>query len=187
MLEGIYTGLRGIEADDLPKLLKWRNRPEFRRFFREHRELTSEQQSAWYEDIVLKDQSVKMFAIVALDDGRLLGACGLCYVDWINRSADFSIYIGDRDLYIDETLAPDAAWTLLAYGFGELNLHRVWAEIYTIDEAKQAFFQGLGFLLDGRHRETYWSDGAWHDSLFYGLLRQDYLAKAEDVARDGAI
>lgn len=182
MLEGKYTGLRGIEAADLPLLLKWRNRPEFRRFFREHRELTSEQQTGWYENVVLKDASVKMFAIVSLDDGRLLGACGLCYIDWINRSADFSIYIGDGDLYIDEALAPDAARTLLAYGFGELNLHRVWAEIYSIDTAKQSFFDGLGFQLDGRHRETYWSDGTWHDSLFYGLLRQEYLAQSDSEA-----
>lgn len=179
MLEGKHTGLRGIEADDLMMLLEWRNKPGFRRFFREHRELTREQQTAWYENIVLKDPSVKMFAIAALDDGRLLGACGLCYIDWINRSADFSIYIGDGDLYIDDTLAPDAAHTLLEYGFGELNLHRVWAEIYSIDTAKQAFFEALGFRRDGRHRETYWSDGEWHDSLFYGLLRQEYLAMVE--------
>lgn len=174
MLKGEHTGLRGIETGDLAQLLEWRNRPDFRRYFREYRELTIEQQTGWYENVVLNDPAVRMFAIVALDDDRLLGACGLCYIDWVNRNADLSIYIGDGGAYIDDVLAPDAANTLLRYGFGELNLHRVWAEIYSIDKAKQAFFPTLGFSLDGTHRQTYWCDGAWHDSLFYGLLRDEF-------------
>ena len=44
-------------------------------------------------------------AFEELATGRLLGACGLCYIDFINRSADFSIYIGADDLYIDELYA----------------------------------------------------------------------------------
>lgn len=174
MLTGEHTGLRGIESGDLAQLLEWRNRPDFRRYFREYRELTSEQQAAWYENVVQRDRSVRMFAIVSLDDGRLLGACGFCYIDWVNRNADFSIYIGDDGAYIDDVLAPDAAAILLRYGFDEMNLHRVWTEIYSIDEAKQAFFPALGFTLDGTHRQTYWCDGEWHDSLFYGLLRDEF-------------
>jgi len=42
MLKGNYVGLRAIECSDLPKLMSFRNRPEYRRFFREYRELNSE-------------------------------------------------------------------------------------------------------------------------------------------------
>lgn len=174
MLQGEHTGLRAIETGDLAQLLEWRNQPDFRRYFREYRELTSEQQTAWFENVVVKDPTVRMFAIVSLEDQRLLGACGLCYIDWVNRNADLSIYIGDGGVYIDETFAPDAAKTLLKYGYEQLNLHRVWSEIYSIDKAKQAFFSGLGFTLDGTHRQTYWCDGEWHNSLFYGLLRDEF-------------
>ena len=73
---------------------------------------------------------------------------------------------------------PDAARVLLRYGFGELNLHRVWTEIYSIDEAKQRFFDTLGFSLDGRHRETHWTEGGWVDSLYYGLLADDWKAQS---------
>ena len=173
---GNSIGLRAITRDDLAQLLEWRNRPEFRRYFREYREISPEQQERWFEKSVLGDPAIRMFAIEALADGRLLGACGLCYIDGINRNADFSIYIGADGLYIDETLAPDAARVLLRYGFEELNLHRIWAEIYSIDTAKQQLFDTLGFTLDGRHRETHWTEGRWVDSLFYGLLVDDWKA-----------
>ena len=49
MLIGKYTGLRALEISDLEKLLEWRNQPEYRRFFREYRELNSENQKRWFE------------------------------------------------------------------------------------------------------------------------------------------
>ena len=173
MLKGNVVGLRAIERADLPILLEYRNRPHFRRFFREYRELSPEHQAAWFEKQVMADPSVRMFAIEELDSGRLLGACGLCYIDGINRSADFSIYIGADDLYIDDIFAPDAARIMIRYGFQELNLHRLWSEIYDIDEAKARFFESLGFQIEGRHRQTHWTEGSWVDSIFWGLLRTD--------------
>ncbi len=159
MLKGEHVGLRAIERADLPKLLEWRNRPELRRHFREYRELGIDQQTEWYETKVLKDPCVRMFSVVDARTGDLLGACGLCYIDWPNRNADLSVYIGAADLYIDDRLAPDAVKVLLRYGFEELNLHRVWSEIYELDGPKKRMFESLGFHLDGRHLETHWSEG----------------------------
>jgi RimJ/RimL family protein N-acetyltransferase len=175
VLKGKIVGLRAIERADLPALLAFRNKPEFRRFFREYRELSSSDQERWFETVVLKDPSVRMFSIVEPHNDRLLGACGLCYINWVDRNADLSIYIGANDLYIDDKFAPDAARTLIRYGFDEVGLHRIWAEIYSIDEQKQKFFSDLGFALDGRHRESHWTEGGWVDSLFYGLLASPHL------------
>ena len=41
--------------------------------------------------------------------------------------------------FVDDVFAPDTAEVLMAYGFGELNLHRIWAEIYDIDAPKTKF------------------------------------------------
>lgn len=175
MLRGTLVGLRAIERSDLPQLLSWRNQEDFRRFFREYRELSSEHQDRWFENSVMNDPRTRMFAIEELATQRLLGACGLCYIDWVNRNADFSIYIGADWLYIDDRLAPDAARVMARYGFDELGLHRLWAEIYAFDAAKTAFFERLGFTLEGRHRQTHWSGGEWHDSLYYSLLVHEAL------------
>lgn len=138
MLKGKYVGLRAIEESDLSQLLLWRNQPNYRRFFREYRELSQTNQRNWFDSKVLNDKSTEMFSIVDINTGELLGACGLCYIDWINRNADFSIYIGKDDLYIDEKYAIEAAQIMMKYGFEELNLHRLWSEIYSFDEAKKS-------------------------------------------------
>lgn len=177
MLTGAHTGLRAIEEGDLEQLLAWRNQPGFRRYFREWRELSMADQRDWFTKVVRGDPRTRMFAIERLADGALLGASGLCYFDPVNRNADFSIYIGRDDLYIDDVLAVDAARVMLRFGFEEMNLHRVWAEIYSIDTPKQRFFDILGFTLEGRHRQTHWTEGGWCDSLFYGLLRDEWAAK----------
>jgi len=173
MIKGDYIGLRAIEKKDLDKLLEWRNKAEFRLFFREYRELGTDNQLQWYEKLVLNDPNTRMFAIVELKTNELIGACGLCYIDWVNRNADFSIYIGKDDLYIDDVYAIDAAKEMEKYGFEELNLHRLWAEIYSIDEKKIKFFKELQFEKEGRFKETHWTQGCWVDSFFYGKLNID--------------
>ena len=173
MLKGSFVGLRAIERADLSILLEFRNNPEYRRYFREYRELSMANQNVWYDEIVMKDLKTAMFSIIELESDRLLGACGLCYIDWINKNADFSIYIGADNLYIDDKFAPDAGLVMVRYGFEELRLHRLWAEIYDFDDDKRKFFENLGFELEGRHRETHWSEGKWHDSLFYSLLNDE--------------
>ena len=170
MLKGKYVGLRAIEESDLSQLLLWRNQPNYRRFFREYRELSQTNQRNRFDSKVLNDKSTEMFSIVDINTGELLGACGLCYIDWINRNADFSIYIGKDDLYIDEKYAIEAAQIMMKYGFEELNLHRLWSEIYSFDEAKKVMFDRLGFKLEGVHKETHWTEGNWCDSLFYGYI-----------------
>ena len=64
---------------------------------------------------------------------------------------------------------------MVCYGFEELGLHRLWAEIYDFDESKKRFFEMLNFKLDGCHRQTHWAEGGWRDSLIYGLLKDDLI------------
>ncbi len=173
MLKGNHVGLRAIEKEDLPKLMQWRNNPELRKFFRETNEINSINQQKWYESIIDKNSAHKMFSIINLETNELMGACGLCYIDWVNRSADFSIYLGYDNLYIDKVYAIDSAKIMQEYAFSVLNLHRLWAEIYSIDSAKKEFFNTLGFTFEGEFRETYWYDNKWHNSLFYSLLSSD--------------
>lgn len=170
MLKGEVIGLRAIERNDLSTLLNWRNNPDMRRFFREYRELGFDHQQSWYENKVLNDPNTRMFAIVDIKTEELIGACGLCYIDWINRSADFSIYIGRNDIYIDELYAVDAAKIMRSYGFNELHLHRLWAEIYSFDEKKINLFETLGFIREGYFKETHWTNGCWVDSIYYTLI-----------------
>lgn len=173
MINGSFTGLRAIEKEDIFQLLEWRNLPGLRKYFREYRELNYMNQESWFENIVQNDKNTLMFSIVDRNSDALIGACGLCYIDWLQRNADFSLYIGAGNVYIDEKFAPDAGKVLIRYGFDELNLHRIYAEVFEFDTPKQKLMDNLGFKLEGTLRETHWSEGKWNDSLVYGILKSD--------------
>ena len=162
MITGDVVGLRAIEHDDLASFLEWRNKPNLRRNFREYKELSFSNQENWFNNIVLNSPNHIMFSIVNLENGELIGACGLNYIDWLN---------------IDEKFAPDATKLLLDYGFNELNLHRIYVEIYDIDVKKQKLLEDLNFTFDGLLRETHWTEGKWCNSLFYSILKNEYSLK----------
>ena len=175
MIKGKLVGLRAVEKKDLELLKQWRNIEEFRKNFREVRELNQANQEAWFENSCINNPNNFMFTIVELETGEAIGACGLLYINWIIRSADFSFYIGKDEQYIDNLgYAEDAAGLLINYGFGELNLNKLWMELYEYDYLKIEFFkEKFDFKVDGRLRQNCFHNGKFYDSLIISLLNSD--------------
>lgn len=176
MIFGNKVGLRAIEKSDLTLMRDWRNIDSFRENFREFRELNLDNQLDWYDRTVVKSKNDFMFMIVDKTSGDSLGVCGLCYCNWINRSADFSFYIGHEGLYIDSLgIAEDAARVLIDYGFKVLNLNKIWMELYEFDEKKISFFtQKFGFKIDGNLRDNCYHKGQYWDSKIISLLHKEW-------------
>ena len=172
MIKGKRVGLRALERTDLELARDWRNLTHFRRNFREFRELNLVNQERWFERISASANDF-MFMIVRLTDQEPLGVCGLVYVNWVIRSADFSLYLGYQEKYIDEEgLAEEAARLSIDYAFNTLNLHKVWTELYEFDEQKIAMFsKRLGFERDGTLRDNCFEDGRYWNSYIYSLIR----------------
>ena len=158
MKRGDKVYLAAIERQDLTKLIKWRNLEDFKRHFREYREINTDMQEKWYNK-VLNDLSTLMFSIKRINDNELLGCCGLCYINWIHRHADLSLYIGFNEEYIDkEGYAYESCKLLFDYGLNQLGLNKIWTEIYEFDDKKKDLYNSLGFKLDGILRKNYFYD-----------------------------
>jgi RimJ/RimL family protein N-acetyltransferase len=171
MIKGKKVGLRAVEKPDLQQLRDWRNLESFRKNFREVRELNMLSQEKWYEKLNLSTNDF-MFTIVDLSTNEVIGACGLLYINWIIRSADFSFYIGKDELYIDEQgYAEESAKLLIEYGFNQLNLHKIWMELYEFDKLKINFFKDkFLFKVDGILRDNCFENGKYWNSLIISLL-----------------
>ena len=175
MLVGEKVSLHAVENEDLNQLKDWRNNTEFRKHFREYRELNMRQQEIWFEEKVVKDPTTLMFSIRRLEDNQLLGCCGFVYINWVHRHADLSLYIGWREAYIDKKgYAEESCKLLLDYGFNELCLNKVWTEIYEFDKKKKTLYDKFSFKQDGLLRQNYWYDNKWWDSRILSLLSSEY-------------
>jgi RimJ/RimL family protein N-acetyltransferase len=175
MIEGKRTGLRAVEREDLKLLRDWRNNEQFRRHFREVRELSMFHQERWIEALINRPNDY-MFIIVDLATNEAIGAAGILYINNVLRSGDFSFYIGKENVYIDqEGIALDAAQTLIRYGFDTLNLHKIWMELYEYDQKKMDFFtKELDFKVDGKLRDNCFDGGKYYDSYMLSLLEDEY-------------
>jgi RimJ/RimL family protein N-acetyltransferase len=175
MIKGKKVGLRAVEKDDLTMLRDWRNIPAFRKNFREHRELNMVNQENWLTKVNASSNDY-MFIIERLADRKPLGACGLLYTSWIVRSADFSFYIGFEERYIDDVgYAEEAAALLIDYGFRNLNLHKIWMELYEFDTLKLDFFlKKFQFKIDGVLRDNCFEEGRYWNSMLISLLASEY-------------
>ena len=177
MIKGKHVGLRAVEREDLKLLRDWRNISNFRKNFREVRELSLADQEKWFESLQETRHINFMFTIVRIEDNKPIGACGLLYTSWIVRSADFSFYIGDNEAYIDEQgLASEAASLLIEFGFESLNLNKIWMELYEFDDKKLEFFKNqFKFKEDGRLRQNCFEKGKYWDSFIISLLKKEWL------------
>lgn len=176
MIKGSLVGLRAIEKEDLPFLRDWRNISYFRKHFREVRELNLADQESWFEHLQGSTNTNFMFSIVRLEDNELMGACGLLYTNWIARYADVSMYIGDEEAYVDNRgYAQESIRLLLNYGFHNLNLNKVWMELYEYDHEKLSLFvESFGFQRDGLLRQNCFEGGRYWDSHIISLLSSDF-------------
>ena len=85
------------------------------------------------------------------------------------------IRIGKDFSYIDsEGIAEEACKLLFQYGFGELNLEKIWTEIYEFDSPKYELYKKINFQQDGILRRQYFHDGKWWDSYILSLLKDEF-------------
>ena len=174
MKKGNRVYLDTIMQSDLEQLRAWRNHEPFKRNFREFREISESMQEKWMSNIVNNNPNHLMFAIRDTITSKLIGCTGLTYINWVYKNADLSIYIGDKFSYINDERADETLSLLLDYGFNQLNLHRIWTEIYSFDDQKKDFFSRMNFSIDGRLRDNYYYDGKYWDSIIFSLLSSEF-------------
>jgi len=169
MIKGKYVNLRSLEEEDLIILKKWRNDKKTRIHTREFRLLNMINQKQWFE-FIHKENPPKfiMFGVSDKKD-RLVGVCGLTYIDWKNKHAEISIILS-QEKWQRTKEARSTIDMLIKYGFGELNLHRLWAEIFENAPENIKLFEKMNFDREGELKEKLWRDNKWHNSFIYSKL-----------------
>ncbi|CAN5909370.1 GNAT family protein [soil metagenome] len=122
-----------------------------------------------------KSASDESFAIHPKGNRDPVGIISLMNVSEANASADLSVILGppeDRE----QGYGADAIRTILDYGFGELELHRIALSVFEFNEPAIATYEKLGFKKEGRYREAVMRDDEFHDAILMSLLSHEWRA-----------
>ena len=122
-----------------------------------------------------KSRCVFDFALVRSDDARLIGCCGMKLSD-AEPSEAMLWYVLAREAW-GHGYAAEAGQAVLAFGFGELRLHRIFVDIDPRNRASLRVAEKLGLRREGHFLEAAWVKGEWTDSIVFALLDREYRAR----------
>jgi RimJ/RimL family protein N-acetyltransferase len=115
------------------------------------------------------------FALVRTEDARLIGRCGVKLSDSEQNEATLW-YVLRRSAW-GEGYAVEAARAVLAFGFEDLRLHRIFVAIDPRNTSSLRVAEKLGLRREGHFLETTWAKGEWTDSIVFALLDREYRAR----------
>ena len=161
--------------EDMPKLLEWRNNPNHRKYYREYRESNIEDQITWYENIMMKDPSWHHFVVKPINSNKIIGVVFLNHIHPVYKTGEFGITLGDPE-YRGKGYGRDMLETLIKYGFEELNLNRIWCEVYSNNDSMH-LYRKIGFKDEGVLRQHVFKNGEYLDSYVLGMLKTEYNEK----------
>jgi ribosomal-protein-alanine N-acetyltransferase len=112
------------------------------------------------------------WAMELKDRPGLIGTCGLFRWNRTWRSCVVGYEIAPA--YRGRGYTKEPLETLIAWGFRELQLNRIEAQVHADNAPSLALLAKLGFLQEGHQREAgYWT-GRHHDLLQYALLKAQW-------------
>lgn len=133
------------------------------------------------QDLIARDQLAMAcgeylrLGIERFDDGRLLGCCSLFNLLPQCRRAELGYGLA-HDCW-GQGYMHEALCALLDFGFSELELNRVEADIDPRNTASARSLERLGFKPEGYLRERWIVDAEVSDSALHGLLLRDWKAR----------
>jgi [ribosomal protein S5]-alanine N-acetyltransferase len=131
-----------------------------------------EKQKIYYETIKNSTSDV-VFAIIEKKSNTHIGNVGLHHIDWVHRSAELGIVIGEKDFWGKGF--GKKAWKLITeYGFMTLNLHRIYAIVMTDNISSVKSAEASGFKKEGTIREVFYKNGKYLNIYYYNITREDF-------------
>lgn len=124
--------------------------------------------------VVTMDSTRVNFAIVV--DGRVAGSVSFIDLKMQQNNAQISVWVARR--FWKQGLATKALESLIAFGFVQMELFRIFAFCVADNEKSQKMLTRLGFTQEGVHRLEWKKevDGAERrfDSLHFSLLHPEW-------------
>lgn len=102
----------------------------------------------------------------------LIGSCGYNVLDPFAYFGEIGYEL--HPAYWRQGLMTEAVAALLRFGFEEVGLYRIEANLFKGNLASAGVLTKLGFQLEGTLRERELWNGERFDLEWYGLLREDY-------------
>ncbi|MBN1485451.1 MAG: GNAT family N-acetyltransferase [Chloroflexia bacterium] len=169
--------LREFVPEDWPAVLAYQRHPLYQQYYEEV-ERTPERAREFVRMLLEQQWEAPrrkfQLAITLKSSGQLVGNCGVRLESAAAREADIGYELDPRCW--GRGYATEAARAMLAFGFSELELHRVWAWCIAENARSARVLERIGMRQEGRLRDKEYLRGRWWDTLLYAILDHEWAA-----------
>jgi ribosomal-protein-alanine N-acetyltransferase len=112
----------------------------------------------------------------------LIGTCG--YNIWSRHNNCGEIGYDLMRRYWNQGYVTEAIRAILYFGFQQMSLNRIEADVMRHNAASMRVLEKLGFQREGVLRQRGYWKGAYHDLYFFSLLREDFYEDSDGRQRE---
>jgi ribosomal-protein-alanine N-acetyltransferase len=174
-LAGKKVILKVLSRDDIDdsNWYGWFNDEELCKTLQKHYyPSTRESQIKFLETEINNSYDKLQLGICQANGGPIIGIVSLNCIDLINRKAEISILVGEREFQkID--LFNESINLMLAHAFKSLNLNRIYGGSIS-KELVELMCRLFNFREEGIRRNDVFKDGQYCDIYCFGLLRKEF-------------
>lgn len=127
-----------------------------------------------------KSNTMIVFAVRLKSNDLHIGNISLSNINWISRSAEIALLIGDKK-YRSKGVGTEMMRLVLEYGFDTLNLNRIYGGAPVEHEGAVGICINNRMTKEGYFREVLYKNGKYLDALFYAMLRKDYEKMKNEI------
>ena len=172
-LEGKRVYLRPIMHKDAQgNYPSWLNDEDVCRYNSHGNIVYTREMALEYIDKITNNPLYAVFAICLRENDKHIGNISLQQISKQNKSAEFAILMGDKTQW-DKGYAKEASKLLFDYGFGQLDLHRIYCGTSEANIAMQRLALSLGMELEGKRKEAMIKNDKFYDIFEYGIIKKD--------------
>lgn len=168
--------IREIERSDLCKINAWHNDRELSSLLGGNYHFAgSEVDESWFEHYLGNREASVRCAIVEIDElgnEKVIGVVYLMDIDYVNRSGELHIMIGDK-AERGKGAGTFAVNAMVAHAFNDLNLRRIQLEVLEENERAIRVYERTGFKVEGVKREAVFKGGLYRNIVLMAVLRED--------------
>lgn len=169
-LVGSRIYLSPMNVEDAETYVKWLNDLNVTDGLGTSSKITSlESEKEW----ICQNSGQYQFAIVRLEDDKLIGNCGFQEIDQLRQCADVGLFIGDEENR-NKGYGQDVLKLLLDYGFNYLNFNNIMLRVFSFNERAINCYKKVGFKEIGRRRQAYYLNGRFYDQVYMDKLRDEH-------------
>lgn len=117
-----------------------------------------------------------LLAVERKQDGRLIGEVSLIWRSIADEQAEIGYILHPEAQGLG--FATEAARALLAFAFGQVRLHRVYARCDARNAASAQVMRRLGMRQEAHLHEHAFVKGRWDEELIFGLIDRDWSGGA---------